>query len=100
VFFGDILFKGKLFDEGSISELSDAFSKVYPNLNNELEKTRLNLPTLIKHELDREKHLSEVIRNQENCKPHDYMPVPEDRGKNKITFRCRKCGKLRKKKII
>ena len=98
MFFGDILLKGKLFEEESGSELNDAFSKVYPNLSDELEKTRLNLPTLIKHELDRRKRLSDVIRKQENCKLHDYVPVPKDHGKDYSTFRCRKCGKLRKKK--
>lgn len=97
VFFGDILLEGKLFDEGSISELNDAFSKVYPNLSHELEKTRLEQPTLVKHETDRRKRLSEAIRKQENCKPHYYVPVPDDRGKGYSTFRCRKCGKPRKK---
>jgi hypothetical protein len=99
-FFIDIILKGKLFEDGSVYELNNAFSKVYPNLSLELEKTRLELPALIKHEIDERKRLSESIRQQENCKPHDYIPIPDERNKTYSRFQCRRCGKLRKKKSI
>ena len=94
----EFLFKGRLFDENNISELNNAFSKVYPNLSYELEKTRLELPALVEREIDERKRFDELIRRQENCKLHEYVPLPYDRDEDYSIFRCKKCGKSKKKR--
>jgi hypothetical protein len=97
VFSIDPVFKGQLFDEESISELNKAFSKVYPNLSHELEKTRLELPALVRREIDERKRFAEIIKRQENCKLHQYVPLPDDNDEDYSIFRCKECGKTKKK---
>src|ERR671918_236183 len=74
VFF-DFLLGPRLYvlDDEIASELNGAFSNLYPNLSSELEKTRVELPILVKHEIDEMNSYAERIRQQKMCKPHEYI---------------------------
>jgi hypothetical protein len=93
-------YKGKdIFDDQKsideiVSELNDAFSNLYPNLSYELEKTRAELPILVKHEIDEMNSYDEKIRRQKLCKPHEYI-LEDDYNEYRI-FKCKRCEKRKR----
>jgi hypothetical protein len=94
VIFRDFLFKRQraVLDDDIASELGNAFSNVYPNLSRELDKTRLELPALVKREIDEMKRRSERARQRELCKPHEYTQLADDYDDYYVS-QCKKCGK-------
>ena len=85
-------------DDEIASELNGAFSNLYPNLNRELEKTRAELPILVKREIDGMNRYDEIIRRQKMCKPHEFI-LEDDYGEYRV-FKCKKCGKKERREII
>ena len=73
-----------------ISEFNDVFSKLYPNLSHQLEKTRLELPSLIVKEMERIAYDTYKHNQQQLCK-HDYKPPANNRYKSSNVVNCRKC---------
>jgi predicted transcriptional regulator len=99
--FLDFIFNRRLLvvDDEIASELNGAFSNLYPNLSCELEKTRAELPILVKHEIDEMNRSAEKIRRQKMCKPHEYI-LEDDYDEYRV-FKCKRCEKRkREEKII
>lgn len=80
------------------SELNNAFSNLYPNLNCELEKTRAELPILVKREIDRMNSYDEKIRRQKRCEPHEFI-LEDDYDEYRI-FKCKRCEKRKREEKI
>jgi hypothetical protein len=81
-------------DDEIASELNGAFSNLYPNLSLELEKTRAELPILVKREIDGMKRYEEIIRRQKMCK-HEYTYFKGDFGEYRVC-KCKRCGKIKR----
>jgi hypothetical protein len=94
--FLNFLFDRKLFvlDDEIASELNDAFSNLYPNLSRELEKTRAELPMLVKREIDEMNSYAEKIRRQKLCKPHEYI-LENDYDEFRV-LKCKRCEKRKR----
>jgi hypothetical protein len=85
-----------ILNESIISELTTAFSKLYPDLNYELEKNRLELPTLVDQEVDRLTFGAERYKIQKACK-HNYKRFRVQLDKRKFkTLHCIKCHKTQR----
>jgi DNA-binding MarR family transcriptional regulator len=98
VFF-DFLFRRQfLLDDEIACELNDAFSNLYPNLSCELEKTRAELPILVKHEIDEMNRYAEKIRRQKLCKLHEFI-LEDDYDKYRI-LKCKRCEKRKREEKI
>jgi hypothetical protein len=83
-------------NETIISELTTAFSKLYPDLNYELEKNILELPTLVDQEVDRLTFDSARYKIQNACK-HNYKRFRVQLDKRKFkTLHCTKCHKTKR----
>jgi hypothetical protein len=61
-------------DDEIIHELVVAFSNLYPNLSDELEKTRTELPRLLANEINHMEYIAAKHKQQKVCR-HDYTTL-------------------------
>jgi DNA-binding MarR family transcriptional regulator len=86
----------KLSQQTVVSELTNCFSNLFPNLSLELEKTRSKLPELLAQEIKHIKDVAEKRKLQKTC-THDYQIIEKYSYNNHRFERCRKCQKTRTK---
>jgi predicted transcriptional regulator len=85
----------KLSPQTAVSELIDCYSRLFPNLSTELEKTRSKLPELLVQEIKHIKDVAEKRKLQKTCRPHDYETIEKYSYNNRRFERCLKCQKTR-----
>jgi DNA-binding MarR family transcriptional regulator len=90
----------KLSEQEVVSELTNCFSDLFPNLSRELEQIRSELPKLLAEELKNIRHVAEKVKLQKTCMPHDYETIEKYSDNHHRFERCRKCQKTRKRYVI
>jgi hypothetical protein len=80
-------------NEKIILEFMSAFSNVYPNMTNILEKIRSYLPIVIDKEINHLEYEANRIKQQKLCK-HDYELLQDNKYDNNIKH-CPKCHKTK-----
>ena len=89
-----------IFNETIISELTTAFSNLYPKLNYALEKNRLQLPTLVDQEVDRLTFSAERYKIQKACKHNHKRLIEQLRKRRFKILHCTKCHKTERTRLI
>ncbi len=84
----------KLSRQTAVSELIVCYSRLFPNLSTELEKTRSRLPELLFQEIKHINNVAEKRKLQKTC-VHDYETIEKYSYNNHRFERCRRCQKTR-----
>lgn len=87
----------KLSEQTIVSELTNCFSNVFPNLSRKLEQIRSELPKLLAEELKHIRDVAEKLKLQKTC-THNYQTIEKHSDNHHRYDRCLKCQKTRKLK--